>query len=357
MKTLRSALPALLLCAAATSQSQNIAYHDDNSAITGRTNAFPFGATGCRIQQLAPNSVLGNAPALIQDVFIAGALDSGGIYNESDIFYDDFEIRMGTTTSTTLSTTWAANSSNFQTVYRGPLRVRFVRDQWTAIGLPSPYLWLPTSTSDNLVIDFICWSTLDTGAIPPNPSGYFMNVRTSVGGVIPRAYLRNWVSTQPATAQNVDGAGIKLGFLLGDGNFVAHGGGCVGSSGLASEISAVPGTWPQIGGTLDLRVDFAGQNLASFVSLGIDNLTLGGLPLPLGLGSVGAPGCWLWHDSLAVSAGIPTGPTGSASLVLGVPNSAALIGARLYATWFNFDPTANTLGLTTSGYGTIILGT
>ena len=350
-------LAALAACGPLCAQSQNIVFVDDNNAASGRVNAFPFGATGSRTQQLVPQSVLGAGSKLIQDLFIAPSLDSAGIYNESEIAYGDFEIRMGITTLAALTTTWAVNSSGSTTVYRGPLRVRFRRDQWVPIGLPASYRWQPTSANENLVIDFICWSTLDTGAIPPNSSGYFMNVRTSLGGTISRAYRGNWLTNQGPTAQNVDGAGVKLGVLLDDGNFVVHGGGCIGSSGLAPEIGSAPGTWPSIGRLLDVRLTQGPSNRWALLSLGVENRTFGGLPLPLSLASAGAAGCRMWHDSLAVSAPVPTSASGGASFTLPIPNTTTLMAGRVYATWFSLDPTVNTLGLTTSGYATIILGT
>lgn len=347
---------ALLMAAIAPAQTQNIVYHDDTNPATGPANAFPFGSEGTRIQQLIPGSVLGSR-ALIQDLFVAPAETTRIPWTTSEVVYADFEIRMGITTSATLTTNWANNLPNPTTVYRGPLRVPFVRDQWTALGLPRAYLWAPTSANDNLVIDFIFWRVADYGSVQPDINGYFMWSHSSVPRTIQRAFLRGWTTSQPATAQNVDGNGIKLGFLLDDGNFVAHGGGCVGSSGLAPVISTPAGTWPQIGGTMTVELTDGPVNSIAFLNLGFDNLMSGGLTLPFDLALIGAPGCFLWHDIVASFPQVNTNANGAASTQVPIPNDPSLMAARVYASWLNADGGANGLGFTTSGYATIILGT
>ena len=64
--------------------------------------------------------------------------------------YADVEIRAGLTTLTSLTSSWTTNLGAPVAVYRGPLRVRFLVDQWVPLGLPVPIPWGPTSAADNL---------------------------------------------------------------------------------------------------------------------------------------------------------------------------------------------------------------
>ncbi|MEO6594975.1 MAG: hypothetical protein ABIP94_09515, partial [Planctomycetota bacterium] len=182
-------LGATLSGSTLSAQSQNIIYHDDPNPTVGVANAFPFGARTVRTQQLIPQSVLGSTPALIQDLFVNPQISSNAMYTISQVYYGDFEIRMGITQLTTLTNTWTTNLPNPTTVYRGPLLVRFERDQWVPLGLPNSYLWLPTAPADNLVVDFICWQVISTGVVPvASAASYFLTSRSSATASISRAY-------------------------------------------------------------------------------------------------------------------------------------------------------------------------
>jgi len=347
-----SLLALLLPCALAPAQTQNIVYVPDNNAAVGTVNGFPFGNAGTRTQQIIPQSMIGSTPGLIQDLFVAPNITSGTTgANDSEVVYGDIEIRMGITQLTTLTNTWATNCTNPTTVYRGRLRVHFTRNVWTPLGMPASYLWLPLSPADNLVVDIITWSIVDRGVVP---TGYCMSVHS---GGLSRAYLINYGTTLSATSAGVDTYGVKLGFLFSDGNFVGHGGGCPGSSTLAPTIGVAPGTWPQLGSVLDVRLSQGPIGIGAALVLGFNTQTIAGLPLPLDLVLFGAPGCFAWHDSVATLPVVPTNATGDASQLIPIPNSAGLMSLRVYGTWLCIDPLANSLGATTSGYGTIIIGT
>jgi hypothetical protein len=225
------------------------------------------------------------------------------------------------------------------------------------LGLPLPFAWSPTSPTDDLLIDFIQWSVKDKGALPPDPNGYFMFNRASNPGTFQRAHYLRWTTSQPPTARGVDGYGVKLGLLMNDGNFVVHGGGCPGTSGKAPWIGIQSGTWPQLGRPMTVELHDGPLSSPAALTLGFNNLRLGATPLPIDLVIIGAPGCFMWHDSLATLPLSPTDPTGFASAVVPVPAAGGLLGARLFGTWVNIDPGANPLSITTSGYATIILGT
>jgi hypothetical protein len=348
------AVVALAACAGVLAAQQNIVWHDDSSPITGAVNAYPFGVQGVRTQQLIPQSVLGASPVVIQDLFVNSQINSTTAFQVSQVWYGDFEIRAGTTQLTTLTTSWAANSPNATTVYRGPLLVRWVRDTWVALGLPQSFTWAPQSPADNLVLDFICWQVLDSGVVPPSTQGYFLNVRSSPSASISRAYRLGWTNGQPATAVGVDGYGMKLGFLLGDGNFVRHDGDCEGSSNLVPAIGAPPGTWPQAGQTFTVTMADGPANQLATLVLGVDTTSYGGLPLPLDLTIVGAPGCRMWHGWDVLLPIVPVDAAGAASAPLVFP-AGVPTGTRLYATWLAFDPAANGFGFVPSGFATLIL--
>jgi hypothetical protein len=329
---------------------QNIVYHDDPSAVIGSNNAFPFGANVVRTQQLIPQAVLGGSPALIQDLFVNPQVSN--TVAETQIYYGDFEISMGLTQLTTLTNTWATNLPNPTTVYRGPLVIRFVRNTWVPIGLPNSYLWAPTSPSDNLVIDFICRQVIDMGQVPPS-SGYFMNSRTSPTSSISRAYRLSWTAGQ-TTSAGVDGSGIKLGFLLGDGNFVTHNGSCAGSSGQRPTIGALPSTWPQLGQNFAVTLSSGPPNSIALLVLGVDTATYGGIALPFDMGLLGATGCRFWHGWDVLRPAAFVDPTGAATDTLAIP-AGPWTGFRLYSSWLCLDLAANAFGFVPSGFATLIL--
>ena len=347
---------AVLTLASALAAQQNIVYAGDNDAVNGYANAFPFGSVGCRQQELIPGSLFGPNPVIIQDLFVAPDDIAALPWTDSDVVYSDIEIRMGHTSATSMTTTWDTNlpPANATTVYRGPLRIHFVNHQWSPLGLPHPYLWNPSSPNDNLVVDIIHWSVADMGNPGPDINGYFMWAATPTARNVQRAYRIRWTTSQPTTAAGTDTSGPKLGFLLNDGNFVFHGGGCTGSSGNAPEIGVAPGTWPQLGSPLDLRLTNGPQSLVALLSFGID--TDGGGTYPVDLGVIGAPSCFVWHDDLVQSPAVATDPAGNASFLVPVPMDPSLWTTRIYATWVGIDPGANGLGLTTSGYASLILG-
>jgi hypothetical protein len=351
---MKSLALAVALLAPSLASQQNIVWHDTQVPTVGNANAFPFGVQGVRTQQLVPQSALGATPAVIQDLFVNPQISNNTALLESQVWYGDYEIRMGITQLSTLTNTWATNSPNPTTVYRGPLLVRFVRDQWVPIGLPASYLWLPTSPSDNLVIDFICWQVINSGSVPPTVNGYFLNVRSSATSSISRAYRLGWTNGQPTTSAGVDGAGIKLGLLLNDGNFVAHDGSCQGSNALVPEIGALPSTWPQLGLPFDVTLADAVPASLATLALGLEATNYLGVPLPVDMGVLGAPGCRFWHGWELLLPFVVTDAAGAATTTIPLP-AGAYNGVRLYGTWLCVDPAANAFGLVPSGFATMIL--
>ncbi|MBK8978957.1 MAG: serine hydrolase [Planctomycetes bacterium] len=93
---------------------------------------------------------------------------------------------------------------------------------------------------------------------------------------------------------------------------------------------------------------------SAFLFLGLSKSSFNGLPLPLELGFVGAPGCRLYTgpvDTLATT----VGTFGTASLAIDYPNVPALIGAQLHTQYAMLAPRSNPLGLLlTNGITTVI---
>jgi hypothetical protein len=222
--------------------------------------------------------------------------------------------------------------------------------------LPNAFVWAPSSAADDLVIDVILWGASNTGAVPPDVNGYFLLVHSGTAGGTQRAYRRGWTTGQPATSAGVDTNGVKLGLLLGDGNFVGHGNACVGSSGLAPQIGSPAGVWPQLGGQLAVNLSDGPLASIAVLYLGNSDRVWAGIPLPFDLASLGAAGCQVWHDPEVLLAAAGTDNAGSAALSFPIPNQAFLFGRRFYASWYCVDLAANTLGVTTSGYATVIVG-
>ena len=352
--TLASAAVAAVLGLSLPAQ-QNIVHYPNNT-----TNAtklfFPFGASknGVRQQDLIPGSVFGNTPVLIQDVYwAAGGPSPANSQTEGEIVYGDFEIRMGVTPVATLTTSWATNLPNPTTVHKGRLRLRWKNGTFTPIGLQVPFLFAPTSATDNLCIDFILWSVTDTGGLVPDVNGYLIGANYDPAA--PRCWLLNWPINQAGSA-TVGTNGLKLGFLLGNGNFVARGKGCTSSAATTPVIANAANSWPTLGQPFAFELGKAAASVLAVPLLGSSELTWGATALPVDLTPFNAAGCNLWIDPLVSLSATVTNASGFATTTVAVPNLPALLGGRLYANWMTLDATANALGIVNSDYGLWILG-
>jgi hypothetical protein len=112
---------------------------------------------------------------------------------------------------------------------------------------------------------------------------------------------------------------------------------------------------PRIGRSFD--VTLAGARANSFASLftGLSDQVWiqAGVPLPVSIPT--ALGCDL-QVSLDFRADEVTGPDGTASSTIDVPNFPQLVGYDLYHQWLVFDPGVNAIGLVVSGPGRATLG-
>ena len=91
------------------------------------------------------------------------------------------------------------------------------------------------------------------------------------------------------------------------------------------------------------------------VTLGLDNQTSGGQPLPLDLSILGMTGCLLHHSGELL--GLTTATDGNVErLALPLPNQPILLGVSIYVQAYAFAPGANPLQVITSNGLEWVLG-
>ena len=103
-------------------------------------------------------------------------------------------------------------------------------------------------------------------------------------------------------------------------------------------------------------VSQASANKPALLVMGISKRYLFVAPvLPLDLGPVGAPGCFLLAEA-RTQFNTATDSTGRASVPLPIPGAPALVGTVFYGQWGITDPVANKLGLAVSNGGAAKIG-
>ena len=80
-----------------------------------------------------------------------------------------------------------------------------------------------------------------------------------------------------------------------------------------------------------------------------------GVPLPLALDFLGAPGCSIYTNVLALDGAI-LDAAGSMRVHLAIPNLPPYLGARIYHQGVVLDPTASAFGFVFSGGYEVVLG-
>ena len=90
-------------------------------------------------------------------------------------------------------------------------------------------------------------------------------------------------------------------------------------------------------------------NLPAILAIGNSSTSFNGIPLPFSLNSVGAPGCSLYVNWLAVLTGVTmANSSGSVQINIPLPNDPTLSGATVMSQYLFADPTGNALGIFTS---------
>lgn len=132
---------------------------------------------------------------------------------------------------------------------------------------------------------------------------------------------------------------------------------CPGSNLLRPNLGTSSGEKPFLGSTFVSRVSNVLPNTLVAPILGLSNLTASGgtVPLPLDLGPIGAPGCFLRIDPFVFGSAISDG-AGVATFANAIPAQASIRGFSIWMQCLCLDPTLNTLGLSVSNEVRVILG-
>lgn len=305
------------------------------------TPGVTFAVAGsAKAQLLVPVADLPTVPSLLQDIAFLPLLNHGafGIYH-----YNRLVVTLAQTPSATLSTTFAANLAT------NPSVVLDVSDHyWTpnghndpvrwpaAIGIDTPYFFDPAL--GNLVIDLEVH-----GGAQLVGTGFYGFLRSTTQTVA--AY--GWSGTAPNTGA-LQTAGLAVIVMRDRANFEELGRPCLNSQGNRPFLFDSTFGQPILGG--NQRFD-----LESGLPNGLAVLVGGMTRQALDLGSFGAPGCML-HTTPDATRLVVLDANGETTQQLALPPSPSLVGTR---TWFQFacfDPAANALGITTSSYVRLLLG-
>ena len=171
-----------------------------------------------------------------------------------------------------------------------------------------------------------------------------------------RGFLHRYVAVDSAIAGfgGESGQGTKLGDLwsyatTAPAEFTGFGNGCGGAS-----PPFLLGSLPWTGETFTLSVVALPPASPAFLYLGLSDKVWNALPLPLDLGTIGAVGCRLYVQALAL---LPLANIGGrASMTVPVPNDPRLIGVRFFQQAWSLDPAANAAGLVVSNGGSARVG-
>jgi hypothetical protein len=120
--------------------------------------------------------------------------------------------------------------------------------------------------------------------------------------------------------------------------------GCAGSSGVPT-LDLVNGTTPVIGTTLDFLYNNGPTlpGLVPIMSIGFDDQSFQGLPLPLPLAVLGLPGCTLYHSADVSSQFLASPIAGEFTYSLSLPNNTGFLGQEFFfqGLHLEFPPSAN----------------
>jgi hypothetical protein len=344
-KTMSRLLSASLLVAifvGADIQGQlppNKIFLSDGNAASGSTNAFPWSREQLRYQTIFPAALFNNQPCLVNDILVAPSTTMSPTIRTA--VYADIEIRMGPTAQASPTTAWTINNPTPTTVYRGPMRVTFEKGMWRGMGLPKPYVHIPTPAKGaNLCVEFIMWKITSASGI---------NAVTAPS-TVQRAFYYMWTVSQ-TTQPTVGSSAARMGLICNNGHFVVTETGCMSSSNTTLAISA--DTYPKQGNPISISLTGGQPGTPAFLVVGGTDTKSALGTFPIDAGPLGAPGCFIWNDWSGFVA-TATDKSGGATLKFTVPKIGS--APRAYVHWWNFDKNANTLGVTSSNYGKILMG-
>jgi hypothetical protein len=134
-------------------------------------------------------------------------------------------------------------------------------------------------------------------------------------------------STNPAVANanTVEGGQLLLFRVALRASTEAYGVAC------GLNLASAPSSRPVLGGTLTSDVTGIATSAVAFMMVGGSNTTFVGAPLPLDLGILGVPGCFLLQDlALEGAGGLTVTGAGTASYALPIPASFSFTGFTVY---------------------------
>ena len=112
---------------------------------------------------------------------------------------------------------------------------------------------------------------------------------------------------------------------------------------------------PQLGETFSVVLRHGAPLAPAVLVHGSSRTSWSGLPLPVDLGFLGAPGCCLVTDSV-INLPVLVGAEGVVEVPYAVPQNPVFTGLGFYNQFLVLDGTANALGLTTSNGGAALVG-
>ena len=125
-----------------------------------------------------------------------------------------------------------------------------------------------------------------------------------------------------------------------------YGNGCLGTNRLTPAIGA--DGFACISTTFNITLKDARASSTASLLIGTSNTTFGSLTLPLALGVIGMPSCFLLTSDLGLGLSTGTDASGAAAIGIPIPLNIALANLTLYAQWFVVDVGANILGVVSS---------
>ncbi|MBI5850822.1 MAG: hypothetical protein HZB39_07310 [Planctomycetes bacterium] len=304
---------------------------------TGNASSAPLAfvmQTNYRSLIVVPSIRFANVPRWIDDLaFVPLGTDISEC--------DELIVRLSHTSATTVVDQFAPYITEPQVEVLRVRTHRFVRiaNTWMRLGLQRPFLYIPAR--GNLLIDVIAMGAR------PDPRG--TGERTFARAAPNVGYAATGSDTLLVPDRGGSASFPKLAICSAAAGLDWFGKGCPGTGGLVP-VLGLDGS-PTLGGTVDIWVSNAPASTGTYLMRVLDN----GAAFPMDLSSVGMTGCRMYFSPLDATP-TSTNPFGIALSSLGIPASSALLGAVLYVQGLIVDPAGNALGLTTTNYGRIQIG-
>lgn len=331
-------LPATAALSMATLEAQGCAYLPDNNPATGPGSITPFGDTNPLDPPTGNQAILFKIPSSLLPPTRA-RICALGFASVNDRVHElgVLSIRLGQSTTAGLVPIFSQNMPGFtQEVFgQGNWRWTTPANQWQYVGLSSNFPYNPANG------DLVVMITVGGGASTGTGSAGFHSDPTT-----PSVLQTAW---RFAPGVGVVGTGApKIKVCWDAKDLQAFGGGCAGSHGRVPQmdLSGNPG----LGGSINIALRDAAPTSPGAV-LFLDARIRA---TPVDLVIFGAPGCRL--DTFFTSMTLIPVQGGAVTVPAGIPNAQSLLCAVLWAQWAPIDLPANTLGITTSTVGRILIG-